>query len=55
MAQIASKTAELSADVLGSVVKAVQNDPAPVVASVTGAVEKSQADVNNCMMGGWTS
>ncbi|WP_406001626.1 hypothetical protein [Streptomyces sp. NBC_00829] len=52
---LAFETAGVSADTLTSLVEAVKDDPAPVVTSVRESVQRSQQDVNNCMMGGWTS
>ncbi|MEU9404803.1 hypothetical protein AB0E08_03720 [Streptomyces sp. NPDC048281] len=49
------QTAEVSADALSTLVEAVKQDPAPVVTAVRESVQRSQQDVNNCMMGGWTS
>ena len=49
------ETAGVSADALSALVEAVKQDPAPVVSSVRENVQRSQQDVNNCMMGGWTS
>jgi hypothetical protein len=52
---LALETAGIPADTLTSLVEAVKDDPAPVVTFVQASVQRSQKDVNNCMMGGWTS
>jgi hypothetical protein len=49
------ETAGFSPTMLSTLVEAVKEDSAPVVASVKESVKRSQQDVNNCMMGGWTS
>ncbi|MEV3860679.1 hypothetical protein AB0J38_41020 [Streptomyces sp. NPDC050095] len=49
------ETAGVSPAMLTTLVAAVKEDPAPVVAAVQESVARSQQDVNNCMMGGWTS
>ena len=42
-------------DTLSSLVAAVTEDSAGVVAGVKTQIAASQSDANNCMMGGWTA
>lgn len=45
----------ISDNTLAALVVAVKADPSGIVAGVKARVAASQADANNCMMGGWTS
>ncbi|WP_405391181.1 hypothetical protein OG596_27005 [Streptomyces sp. NBC_01102] len=50
-----AETQTMPRTALASLLAAVAEDPKALTTSVKTSVQRSQEEVNSCMMGGWTS